>query len=89
MIYVYIYFFSVTVPLLGNGKLGIGVKDLTDIILTVSMLKRPNGEFGPAEKVPPQFLFYLFFSNKLKILSFIFDFYFLPRFKKKYIYFLS
>ena len=37
-------FYSISVPLLSNGKMGIGVKDLSNNILAVSMLKRPNGE---------------------------------------------
>ena len=37
-------FYSVTVQLLNSGKMGIGVKDLADNILAVSMLKRPNGK---------------------------------------------
>ena len=43
-------FYSVAVHLLESGKMGIGVKDLSDNILAVSMLKRPNGRSGPAEK---------------------------------------
>ena len=42
-------FYSVPVALLASGKMGIGVKDLSHHILAVSMLKRSNGEPGPAE----------------------------------------
>ena len=38
-------FYSVEIELLPSGKIGIGVKDLDNNILAVSMLKRPNGMF--------------------------------------------
>ena len=41
--------FSVKVDISKTGTLGIGVKDLTDNILAVSMLKRSNGECGAGE----------------------------------------
>ncbi len=34
-----------------GGKMSIGVKDLAMNILAVSMLKRTNGDPGPAEEV--------------------------------------
>ena len=37
-------FYSVVIQLLTSGKMGIGVKDLANDILAISMLKRPNGK---------------------------------------------
>ena len=37
-------FYSVAIQLLPSGKMGIGVKDLANDILAISMLKRPNGK---------------------------------------------
>jgi hypothetical protein len=42
--------FSVVVDISKMGTLGIGVKDLSDNILAVSMLKRENNQPGPGEE---------------------------------------
>ena len=42
--------YSVVVDISKTGTLGIGVKDLSDNILAVSMLKRENGMPGPGEE---------------------------------------
>lgn len=42
--------FSVVVDISKTGTLGIGVKDLNDNILAVSMLKRENNQPGPGEE---------------------------------------
>jgi hypothetical protein len=42
--------FSVVVDISKTGTLGIGVKDLSDNILAVSMLKRENNQPGPGEE---------------------------------------
>jgi hypothetical protein len=41
--------FSLRVEIPPGGTLGLGVKNLKDSILAVSMLKRKNGMLGPAE----------------------------------------
>ncbi len=42
--------FSVVVDISKTGTLGIGVKDLSDNILAVSMLKREDNQPGPGEE---------------------------------------
>lgn len=41
--------YSVKVDISKKGSLGVGVKDLSDSILAISLLKRENGALGPGE----------------------------------------
>lgn len=55
--------YSVVVDISRTGTMSIGVKDLSDNILAVSMLKRENGMPGPGEEAGEYFLIDMWTAN--------------------------